>query len=194
MDELTGPPPRLALVVAFDLFTGGGCEKCSRARPPLAREPPPKAKSAGAAAPRGVWAPALERHRLALGGLEGHVRKVPGERAPLLLDLFESVPHCPSPCARSGCAASRPRRSSVWWSQTRRPARKRSRSRFKAAYRSGFPPGPHDRGFVFGRGIAAVLRAFIFMRFFRPCCEARWSAANPPSGVQPLGSETSSFA
>ena len=140
----------------------------------------------------------VERHRLALGGFEGHVRKVPGERAPPLLDLLESVPH------QARLHALEPVAPPVELAQVcdlpvpERVAGAVGGGEFplQGCIPFGiFAQGAHDGGFVFGRGITAVLEGVHFHALFSGLAAGPGGALRiAPSGVEPLGSKTSRFA
>jgi hypothetical protein len=57
-----------------------------------------------------------------------------------------------------------------------------------------FAQGAHDGGLVFGRGIAAVLHCVHFHALFSGLAAGSGGALRiAPSGIEPLGSETSGF-
>jgi hypothetical protein len=57
-----------------------------------------------------------------------------------------------------------------------------------------FAQGAHDGGFVFGRGITAVLESVHVHSLFSGLAARPGGALRiAPSGVEPLGSETSRF-
>jgi len=137
------------------------------------------------------------RHRLALGGFEGHVSEVPGKPAPTLLDPLESVPH------QAGLHALDPVAPPVELSQVGdllvpegvAGAVGGLEFPLQVCIPFGiFAQGAHDGGFVFGRGITPVLDSVHFHTLFAGLAARPGGALRiAPSGVEPLGSETSGF-
>ena len=138
------------------------------------------------------------RHRLALGGFEGNVSEVPGEPAPSLLDPLESVPHqarfhaldAVATPVELGQVGDLPVPEGV------AGAVGGGEFPLQGCIPFGiFAQGAHDGGFVFGRGIAAVLEGVHSHALLSGLAAGAGGALRiAPSGVEPLGSETSRFA